>query len=127
MKYGYKKEMILPFAEAVLKTKTELAKEGFGVLTEIDVRATLKNKLGIDYENYVILGVCNPSLAYQALLAQKDIGLFMPCNVIVYEEVGKSFISAMMPTVALRAVSNSAINEIAQQAEEKLKRVVENL
>ena len=127
MKYDYKKETTLPFAEAVLKTKDELAKEGFGVLTEIDVKATLKKKLNVDYGNYIILGVCNPSLAYQALQAEKDIGLFMPCNVIVYEEGNKSFVSVMMPTVALRAVSNSAINEIAQQAEEKLKRVIENI
>ena len=124
-KYGYKREVALSFANVILKTKEELSKEGFGVLTEIDVKATLKDKLGVDYENYVILGVCNPSLAHQALLAQKDIGLFMPCNVIVYEEDGKSFVSAMMPTIALQTVSNSVINKIAQQAEEKLKKVVD--
>ena len=95
------------------------------MLTEVDVRATLKNKLGLDYQDYFILGVCNPSLAHQALLAQKDIGLFMPCNVIVYEEGGKNFVSAMMPTVALQAVSNSTVKEIAGRAEEKLKKVID--
>ena len=127
MEYNYTKKLNLSFTEALEKTKAELGKEGFGVLTEIDVKATLKNKLDKDLDNYVILGVCNPSLAYQALLAQKDIGLFMPCNVILYEERGKSIVSAMMPTVALQAVSNPAINEIAQEAEEKLKQVINNI
>ncbi|MEK7162015.1 MAG: DUF302 domain-containing protein [Patescibacteria group bacterium] len=127
MQYNYTKKLDLSFSEALEKTKVELGKEGFGVLTEIDVKATLKNKLDKDFDNYVIYGVCNPSLAYEALLAQKDIGLFLPCNVIVYEEDGKSIVSVMLPTVALQAVSNPAVNEIAKTAEEKLKRVIENI
>lgn len=127
MEYKYKKESELPFEDTVLKTKDELSKEGFGVLTEIDVRATLKTKLGVEYGNYIILGVCNPSLAHQALLADKEVGLFMPCNVIIYEENSRSFVSAMMPTVALQAIPNPIIDKIAKQAEEKLKMVVDSI
>lgn len=127
MEYGHKKESGLSFEDTILKTKSELSHEGFGVLTEIDVRATLKTKLGVEYGNYIIFGVCNPSLAHQALLAEKDVGLFMPCNVIVYEENERSFVSAMMPTVALQAISNPIIEKIAKQAEEKLKKVVDNI
>ncbi len=127
MQYNYTKKLDLSFTEAMEKIKVELGKEGFGVLTEIDVKATLKNKLDKDFDNYIIYGVCNPSLAYEALLVQKDIGLFMPCNIIVYEDSGENFVSAMMPTVALQAVSNPAVNEIARTAEEKLKRVINNI
>ena len=127
MEYGYKKEVTLPFAEAVLKTKTELAKEGFGILTEIDVKAALKEKLDVDYDNYIILGACNPPFALKALQAEKDIGLLMPCNVIVYEENGKTFVSAILPTVAMGMVENPSLADIAKTAEEKLKKVIENL
>ena len=87
--YGYSKKLSLTFSEAVEKTRAELAKEGFGILTEIDVKATLKKKLNIDYENYIILGACNPPFAHKALEAEKEIGLLLPCNVIVYEDKGK--------------------------------------
>lgn len=127
MEYKFKKESGLSFEDTILRTKEVLSKEGFGILTEIDVRATLKTKLGVEYGNYIILGVCNPSLAHQALLAEKEVGLFMPCNVIIYEEDSKNFVSAMMPTVALQAISNPIIEEIAKQAEEKLKKVVDNI
>jgi len=127
MKYGYKKEVTLPFAEVVLKTKDELAKEGFGILTEIDVKATLKKKLDVDYENYIILGACNPPFALKALQAEKDIGLLLPCNVIVYDESGKTFVSAILPTVAMEMVENSSLADIAKTVEEKLKKVVENI
>lgn len=127
MEYKYKKESKLSFEDTVMKTKDELSKEGFGVLTEIDVRTTLKTKLGVEYGNYIILGVCNPSLAHQALLAEKEVGLFMPCNIIVYEADGKSFVSAIMPTVALQEISNPIIENIAKQAEEKLKKIIDNI
>ena len=127
MNYGYKREVPLSFAEAVGKTRTELAKEGFGVLTEIDVKATLKKKLDVDYENYLILGACNPPFALRALQAEKDIGLLMPCNVIIYEEDRKVFVSAILPTVALGMVGNQSLADIAKTAEEKLKKVVNNI
>lgn len=127
MEYSYTKQIDLPFAEAVERTRAELAKEGFGVLTEIDVKATLKQKLDVDYANYLILGVCNPQLAYQALQAKKEVGLFMPCNVIAYEDAGKVLVSAMLPTVALGVVGDAALSAIAQTAEEKFKKIMANI
>ena len=127
MKYGYKREVPLPFGEAVEKVRGELSKEGFGVLTEIDVKATLKKKLGLEHENYIILGACNPPFALKALQAEKDIGLLMPCNVIVYEENNQIFVSAILPTVAMGMVENPSLADIAKTAEEKLKKVVDNV
>jgi len=127
MKYGYKKQLDRSFDEAVKQTRAELAHAGFGVLTEIDVQATLKSKLDVDYDKYVILGACNPSFAHQALMAEKDIGILLPCNVIVYEDEGKVFVCAVMPTVAMGAVENTAVEPIAQDVEEMLKKVVDSL
>lgn len=127
MEYGYKRGVPLSFADAVSKVKAELAKEGFGVLTEIDVKATLKKKLDVEYENYLILGACNPPFAFQALKSEKEIGLFLPCNVIVYEEGGETFVSAVLPTVAMSMVENSALSVIAVEVEAKLKKVVDSL
>ena len=127
MEYGYKKQINFSFTEAIEKTKAELVKEGFGVLTEIDVKATLKKKLDVDYDNYIILGACNPPFACQALRAEKDIGLLMPCNVIVYEDKGEIFVSAILPTVAMSMINNSSFGKIAKQVEEKLKKVVNNI
>lgn len=127
MDYGYKKQVAYSFPEAVLKTKAELAEEGFGILTEIDVKATFKKKLNVDYENYLILGACNPPFAFGALQAEKDIGLLLPCNVIVYEETGKVFVSAILPTVAMGIVKNPSLQDIAATVEGKLKKVVDNI
>jgi len=127
MKYGYKRKVPLPFGEAVEKVREELSKEGFGILTEIDVKATLKKKLGIEHENYLILGACNPPLALKALQAEKDIGLFLPCNVIVYEDGGKVFVSAILPTVAMQVVGNPSLADLGKMVEEKLIRVVDNV
>ena len=124
MKYGYKRNVPLPFGEAVEKVRGELSKEGFGVLTEIDVKATLKKKLNVDYENYLILGACNPPLALKALQAEKDIGLFLPCKVIAYEDGGKVFVSAIMPTVAMKVVGNPSLADLGKMVEEKLKKVI---
>ena len=127
MKYGYKKQLDVSFEEAIKQTKAELTHAGFGVLTEIDVQATLKTKLDVDYDKYVILGACNPSFAHQALMAEKDVGLLLPCNVIVYEDDGKVFVSAVMPTVAMGAVENAAVEPIARDVEEMLKKIVDSL
>src|SRR3990172_4862651 len=99
--YNYKKPVTLSYADAVTKVKDELKKEGFGVLTEIDVKQTLKTKLNVDFDDYIILGAYNPQLAYQALTAERDIGVLLPCNVIVYVQGGKTFISAVLPTMQL--------------------------
>ena len=127
MEYGITKQIDASFDEAVEKIRQALTDEGFGILTEIDVKATLKNKLDVEYDNYLILGACNPSLAYQALQAEKRVGLLLPCNVIVYEDEGKVFVSAMKPTVAMSIVDNSDLVKIAEQAEQKLKRVIDSL
>ena len=127
MRYGYKRQVSILYEEAVSKTREELQKEGFGVLTEIDVKATLKKKLDVDYDNYIILGACNPPFAYQALQAEKDIGLLLPCNIIVYDTEGKTFVSAMLPTVAMSMVENEKLRDIALQVEGKLKKVVDSI
>lgn len=120
MNYGYKKEITLAFEEAITETKAALANEGFGILTEIDVQATLKKKLGVEYDKYVILGACNPPFAYQALEAERDIGLLLPCNVIVYESDQKVFVSAILPTVAMGMLENQSLAEVAKTVEQKL-------
>ena len=124
MEYGYKKQAHIPYEEAIAKTKEELSREGFGVLTEIDVKATLKKKLDVDYDNYIILGACNPPFAYQALQAEKDFGLLLPCNVIVYDTNGETFVSAILPTSAMNMVENESLRGIASQVEQKLKTVI---
>jgi uncharacterized protein (DUF302 family) len=125
--YGYKKEVYLSYEEALKKVKDELEKEGFGVLTEIDVKTTLNKKLGVEVDNYAILGACNPPAAYRALQAEPDIGLMLPCNVIVYEKEGKTYVSAIRPTLAMQMIDNDQLKEVALEIEAKLKRVIDNL
>lgn len=123
--YNYKRSVSSGYADAVAKVKDELKKEGFGVLTEIDVKQTLKTKLNVDFDDYIILGACNPPLAYQALTAEQDIGVLLPCNVIVYVKGGKTYVSAVLPTVQLGKVGNPKLLPIAEQVENKLKKVVD--
>lgn len=127
MNYSIKKQINYSFADAVTKTKTSLSEEGFGVLTEINVRATLKEKMDVDWDNYVILGACNPQFAFQALQVEKEIGLMLPCNVIIYEDNGKVFASAILPTTAMGMIGNSTLIDIAKKVEEKLIKVINNL
>jgi uncharacterized protein (DUF302 family) len=125
--YEYTKEVAISFREAVAKTKEELQKEGFGVLTEIDVKETMKKKLDIDYENYIILGACNPQLAHRAIEVEKEIGLFLPCNVIIYESDEKVYVSTILPSIMMKTAENDLLEEIADTAEDKLKNVINNL
>jgi uncharacterized protein (DUF302 family) len=125
--YGYKKETKLTFQAAVDKVKGELQKEGFGVLTEIDVKAILKKKLDVDFDKYIILGACNPPNAFNALRTEQDIGLMLPCNVIVYEKEGKTTVSAVKPTVAMGMIDNEKLKDIAVEIEAKLKKAVDNI
>ncbi|NOZ80641.1 MAG: DUF302 domain-containing protein [DPANN group archaeon] len=125
MEYKYKKELTLPYAEAVEKVKDELGKEGFGILTEIDVRETLKNKLDVDMDPYVILGACNPPNAHRSLQAEQDIGLMLPCNVIVYEKDKKTYVSAILPTVAMGMIENADLKDVAHLIEAKLKKAMD--
>jgi len=127
MQYGYSKKLGVPFNEAVEKVKEGLASEGFGILTEIDVKATMKKKLDVDYDNYVILGACNPEFAHQALQTEKEIGLLLPCNVIVYEENSQAKVSAIVPSVAMSMVDDPKLGEIAQEVEKRLKKIIDNL
>jgi uncharacterized protein (DUF302 family) len=116
------------FAEAVDRTKEELQKEGFGVLTEIDVQEALKNKIDVDFRKYRILGACNPSFAYKALLAEDKIGTMLPCNVIVQERKdGKIEVAAIDPIASMQAIRNERLAEIAAQVQEKLKQVIQNI
>lgn len=127
MKYGYNKKVALPFYKVITKVKEVLAIEEFGVLTEIDVKATMKKKLGIDYDNYVILGACNPEFAHKALQEEKEIGLLLPCNVIVYEDNSDVYVSAILPSITMAMVENPKLAEISQEVESKLKSVIDSL
>ena len=128
MAYYYAKEFDLNFEDAIIRVTEELKKEGFGVLTEIDVKATLKKKLDVDFRNYRILGACNPPFAYQALQAEPHIGLMLPCNVVVQEaENGKTLISAIDPIASMQAVENDLLEEIAGQVKAKLQKVIESI
>ena len=128
-RYGFGATVELTYARAVERTREELAKEGFGVLSEIDIRAALKQKLGIDFRPYVILGACNPPLAHQALSTELDIGLLLPCNVVVYagEREGTSVVAAMDPTEALALTGNDLIAPLAQEGKARLLRVLEGV
>lgn len=116
------------FEEVIELVTNELKKEGFGVLTEIDVKATLKKKLDVDFKKYIILGACNPYFAHQALLSEDKIGVFLPCNVIVQEhENGAIEISAVDPIASMMAVSNPKLGEISEEVQSKLKKVIDSL
>jgi uncharacterized protein (DUF302 family) len=124
-KFGFGKPVDLGFEEAVETVTEELGKEGFGVLTEIDVQATLKKKLGEDMPPYRILGACNPPLAHQAVTAVPEIGLLLPCNVLVREDdEGKVHVSFMDPGSVLGLVDNPDVEPLAEQVKEKLERVL---
>jgi len=125
MKYGYTKEVAVDFALAIARVKEELMKEGFGTLFELNIADTLKKKLDVELGQYVILGACNPPFAYKALQAEPEIGLLLPCNVIVYEKGGVVSISAIVPSVAMGVVENNALADIALEVEMKLKRAVD--
>jgi uncharacterized protein (DUF302 family) len=127
LKYGFTKSIDKTFEVVVEKIKQELQKEGFGVLTSIDLREKFKEKLGIDFHKYVILGACNPPFAHKAVTIEKDIGLMLPCNVVVYEKDGKTVVSIIKPTVAMSAIENEKLLDVAQSVEQKLKKVFESI
>jgi uncharacterized protein (DUF302 family) len=128
MKYYNSKTLDLSFDEAITKVTEELKKEGFGVLTEIDVKATLKKKIDVDFRNYRILGACNPPFAYKALQAEENIGVLLPCNVVVQENMdGKTEVSIVNPLVSMQAVQNPNLEPVAAQVSAKLNNVLSNL
>jgi uncharacterized protein (DUF302 family) len=126
-RYGIGTTVALGYDDAVARTKEALAAEGFGILSEIDVAATLKKKLDVDFRPYVILGACNPPLAHRALTAERDIGLLLPCNVIVYADdvEGRSVVAAMDPVEALSLTGNEAIAPLADEVRQRLVRALE--
>jgi len=127
--YGFSVTVPMSFAAALERTRDELAREGFGVLTEIDVSATLEKKLGVAFRPYVILGACNPSLAHRALTADLDIGLLLPCNVVVYsaDVPGWTVVGAMDPAAALELAGNAAIAPVAAEAKARLERALDRV
>ena len=128
MSFGFSKQVKLSYEDALDKVTAELQKEGFGVLTEIDVRATLKKKLDVDSNKYKILGACNPPLAHQALSAEPELGLLLPCNVVVYEnEEANTIVAAIDAKAMMSVVGRDDILPIAEEVNEKLKKVIESV
>lgn len=127
MKYYIDKTVDLPFDQVIEKVTMALKEEGFGVLTHIDIRETLKKKLDVDFRPYVILGACNPHFAYQALQSEDKIGTMLPCNVIVQQQEDQVEVSAVDPIASMQAVENEALGELATQVRAKLERVVANI
>jgi uncharacterized protein (DUF302 family) len=120
--YGFTKELDIPYGTVIEQVREALKKEGFGILTEIDVKEKMKEKLGIDMNKYIILGACNPPNAYKAILAEENIGLMLPCNVIVYEKGSKTVLSVIRPTVAMQTVDNMELQKVAEAVEGQLKK-----
>jgi len=125
--YGFGVKVALPYEAAVQRTTELLKEEGFGVLTRIDVQQTLKEKLGVDFRRYVILGACNPPLAHRAFQAELNIGLLLPCNVAVYEDEGGSVVTFVDPAAALGFVGNDALKPVGEEARARLLRVQQTL
>ena len=123
MEYGFSKTIDLGFDEAINKVTDELKKEGFGVLTTIDVKDTLKKKINVDFKKYTILGACNPPIAHRALQAEEELGLLLPCNVIVYEKNNKTTVSFFDPMIMTKLIDNKKMEPIAKEVKEKLQRV----
>jgi uncharacterized protein (DUF302 family) len=125
--YGYSRVLDVPFETAAQRARESLKSEGFGVLCEINIKEKLKEKLGVDFTNYLILGACNPPLAYKALQNEMNLGLLLPCNVVVYEKSSETVVAAVDAVKMLSVVENSALGEIARQVNQKLRRVIDNL
>jgi uncharacterized protein (DUF302 family) len=128
MSYYFNKTLSVSFDEAIAKVTEELKREGFGILTEIDVKEAMKKKLKKDFRKYRILGACNPPYAYKALEAEDKIGTMLPCNVIVQElEEGKVEVAAVDPIASMQAIDNPSLGDIAKEVQAKLKKVIESL
>lgn len=128
MSYYFNKMITGNFDDVITKVTEELKKEGFGILTEIDVKETLKKKLDVDFKKYKILGACNPPFAYEALKAEDKIGAMLPCNVVVIEQApGQIEVAAVNPIASMQAVANPNLGKVANEVQSKLKKVVESL
>lgn len=128
MEYYFSKTITDSFENAIQKVTKALKSEGFGILTEIDLKATLKKKLDVDFYNYTILGACNPQFAYKALVSEDKIGVMLPCNIIVQEKVaGQIEVSAVDPATSMQAIENDKLTKIATEISDRLKKVIEQL
>ena len=128
MSYYFNKTISGNFDDVIIKVTDELKKEGFGILTEIDVKETLKKKLDVDFKKYKILGACNPPFAYEALKAEDKIGTMLPCNVIVIEQApGQIEVAAVDPIASMQTVANPNLGKVASEVQNKLRKVVESL
>jgi len=124
MQYGFSKAVDMSFEQAIEKVTDELKKEGFGVLTSIDVKETLKQKIDVDFKKYTILGACNPPIAHKALQEEEELGLLLPCNVVVYEKDNKTQVSIFDPMVMTWIIENENMKPIATEVQERLQRVL---
>ena len=128
MSYYISKTTDLSFDESLIKVEEELKKEGFGILTEIDVQATFKKKLDVDFKKYKILGACNPTIAHKALTSEDKLGVLLPCNIVVEENDNNEVeVSAVNPIVAMGTVGNESLGEFASMITEKLQKVIDNI
>ncbi len=127
LRYGLAASLPLSYDEAVQQVRDALQSEGFGILTEIDVKKTLREKLGADFQRYIILGACNPSIAFSSLQKEQEIGLLLPCNVVVHEEGEGSRVSIFDPLVMLKVTGNEDLREEAESARQKLERALDRL
>lgn len=127
MNYFFSKKVELNFEDAIAKITDELRKEGFGVLTEIDVQGTLKKKLDVDFRKYKILGACNPQFAHKALLSEEYIGVLLPCNIVVQEKEDGVEVAAVNPMSSMQSVKNSQLESIAGEVSGRLKKIIENI
>ncbi len=128
MEYYFSKIVTAEFSDAVALTKTALASEGFGVISEIDMQGKLKEKLGVDYKKYVILGACNPAFAYKALQEEERIGVMLPCNVVIIDrEDGTTEVAAVHPEASMMAIQNNGLKSIAREVTDKLEKVIKAL
>ena len=125
--YGFTKEIDASFEETLDKVSSELKKEGFGILTQINVTEKFKEKLDIDFKKYMILGACNPPSAHKAILAEENIGLLLPCNVVIYERQNKTVVSIIKPKGAMKMIGNVELEKIASTIEKKLKKVFDSI
>ena len=128
MEYFFSKIVPAEFADAIAMTKNALAAEGFGIISEIDMQGKLKEKLGVDFRKYTILGACNPSFAYEALQIEEKVGTMLPCNVVVIDRGdGTTEVAAVHPVASMMAIQNAALRSIASEVTEKLEKVINQL
>ena len=121
IRYGFTKELNKPYEAVVEEITAALKNEGFGILTEINIKEKLKEKLGVEFRKYIILGACSPANAYKSLQVEENIGLMLPCNVIVYEKDGKTVLSVIKPATAMQMIDNAELKKIAENVEDQLK------